>query len=83
VLARLGGDPAFLENIDNSSGTCVVGFTSPQLTSGFQGSGNIVTLVFEALDSGESQVAVSSISANSVEGGPVQFDVSVSNIRIR
>ncbi len=83
VLARMGGDPAFLENIDNSSGTCVVGFTSPQLTSGFQGSGNIVTLVFEALDSGESQVAISSISANSVEGGPVQFDASVSNIRIR
>ncbi len=83
VLARIGGDPAFLENIDNSSGTCVVGFTSPQLTSGFQGSGNIVTLVFAALDSGESQVTVSSISANSVEGGPVQFDASVSNIRIR
>jgi general secretion pathway protein D len=83
VLSRLGADAAMLENIDNASGACIVGFTSPQLNKGFQGSGSIVTLVFEALAPGETQVAVSSVSANSVTGGAVQFDASSSNIRIR
>ena len=83
VLSRLGADASMLENIDNASGSCIVGFTSPQLNRGFQGSGSIVTLVFEALAPGETQVAVSSVSANSVSGQAVQFDASTSNIRIR
>lgn len=83
VLSRLGGDAAMLENIDNASGAAIVGFTSPQMNQGFKGSGNIVTLVFDALESGECQVAVSSISANGVRGQPVNFDASTSTIRIR
>jgi len=83
VLSRLGGDAALLENIDNASGSCIVGFTSPELDKGFQGSGSIVTLVFEALAPGETQVAVSSISANSVSGQAVQFDASTSSVRVR
>ncbi len=83
ILSRLGGDAAMLENIDNASGAAIVGFTSPQMNQGFKGSGNIVTLVFDSLESGESQVAVSSISANGVRGQPVNFDASTSTIRIR
>ncbi len=82
VLSRLGDNPSVLENIDNASGTCIVGFTAP-LNQSVRGSGNIVTLVFEALAPGESQVAVSSISANSTRGQPVSFDATTSNIRIR
>jgi hypothetical protein len=82
VLSRLGDNPSVLENIDNASGTCIIGFSAP-LNQGVRGSGNIVTLVFEALAPGESQVAVSSISANSTRGQPVSFDATTSNIRIR
>ncbi len=82
VLARLGENPSVLENIDNASGTCIIGFTAP-LNQSIRGSGNIVTLVFDALASGRSEVAVSSISANSTRGQPVSFDSTTSNIRIR
>ncbi len=82
VLARLGENPSVLENIDNASGTCIIGFTAP-LNQSIRGSGNIVTLVFDALAAGRSEVAVSSISANSTRGQPVSFDSTTSNIRIR
>jgi general secretion pathway protein D len=82
VLARLGDNPSILENIDNASGTCIVGFSAPQ-NQGVRGSGNIVTLVFEALAPGESEVSVSSVSANSSSNRPVSFNSSTSNIRIR
>ncbi len=82
VLARLGENPSVLENIDNASGTCIIGFTAP-LNQSIRGSGNIVTLVFDALAAGRSEVAVSSISANSTRGKPVSFDSTTSNIRIR
>ena len=82
VLARLGENPSVLENIDNASGTCIIGFTAP-LNQSIRGSGNIVTLVFDALAAGRSEVTVSSISANSTRGQPVSFDSTTSNIRIR
>lgn len=82
VLARLGENPSVLENIDNASGTCIIGFTAP-LNQSVKGSGNIVTLVFDALAAGQSEVSVTSISANSTRGQPVSFDSTSSNIRIR
>jgi hypothetical protein len=83
VIMRLGENPSFLQNIDNASGTCVVGFTGSTMTSGFKGAGNLVTLVFESIASGESQISVSAYSANSVQGRAIQITTSQSRVRIR
>lgn len=83
VIMRLGENPSFLQNIDNSSGACVVGFTGSSMASGFKGSGNLVTLVFESIASGESEIAISGYTANSVQGRAVQFTTGQSRVRIR
>ena len=83
VIQRLGENPSFLQNIDNGSGTCVVGFTSTNLASGFKGSGNVVTLVFESINSGESEISISGYSANSVQGRAIQLTTGQSRVRIR
>ncbi|NOR15947.1 MAG: hypothetical protein GQ544_09590, partial [Candidatus Aminicenantes bacterium] len=83
VIQRLGENPSFLQNIDNGSGTCVVGFTSANVTSGFKGSGNVVTLVFESIASGESEISISGYSANSVQGRAIQLTTGKSRVRIR
>jgi general secretion pathway protein D len=83
VIQRLGENPSFLDNIDNASGTCVIGFTGSNMTSGFKGSGSLVTLIFESIASGESEIAVSGYSANSVRGRAVQFATGQSRVRIR
>ncbi len=83
VIQRLGENPSFLQNIDNASGTCVVGFTSANLASGFKGAGNIVTLVFESINSGESEISISGYSANSVQGRAIQLTTGKSRVRIR
>lgn len=83
VIQRLGENPSFLDSIDNSSGTCVIGFTGSNMTSGFKGSGSLVTLIFESIASGESQIEVSAYSANSVRGRAVQLTTGQSRVRIR
>jgi general secretion pathway protein D len=82
VITRLGDNPSVLENIDNASGACIVGFTAP-LNQSVHGSGNIVTLVFDTMAAGQSEVTVTSVSANSTRGQPVSFTSTTSTIRVR
>lgn len=83
VIQRLGKNPSFLENIDNNAGICTIGFSSPQVSSGFKGRGRVVTLVFQSLRSGESTVAITSFSANTPTGQSLHLETNESLITIR
>jgi general secretion pathway protein D len=74
-LNRLGENVPFLENIDNSSGICTIGFSSPDVGKGLRGTGTIAVLVFEPLKKGESIISVTEVSANSPTGEIVEFTI--------
>jgi len=82
-VQQFGKNPSFLSNIDNASGMCTIGFSSPEVSKGFKGRGRIATLVFRAKDQGESTVTVSAVSANSPRGRAVSFETRQSRIAIR
>ncbi len=83
IIRRLGENPPFLKNIDNSSGVCTIGFSSPEIGKGIRGSGSIATLVFEPKNRGEGTISVSGISANSPEGQTITFQGAQSRVVIR
>jgi len=72
LVTQLGARGSFLQNINAGSGTAVVGFSSPSPATGAK-SGNLATLVFEALAPGSTQVTISSIQALGVQGRPVSL----------
>jgi general secretion pathway protein D len=82
-LNRLGKDVPFLQNIDNSSGACTVGFSSTEIGKGIKGTGSIATLVFKAVSKGESIVQVTSVSANKPTGQSLIFDTGQSRVVVR
>jgi len=82
-LNRLGKDVPFLKNIDNSSGVCTIGFSSTEIDRGIKGTGSIATLVFQAVDKGESTVLVTGVSANKPTGQVVAFETAESRIVVR
>jgi len=83
VIQRLGAKPSFLENIDNAGGMCTIGFSTDQVNKGFQGSGRVVTLVFQPVASGESTISVSGATAHGPGGQPVTLETGESRIRVR
>ena len=66
-----GAKVPFLKNI--AEGSCTIGFSSPQLNQGIRGGGNMAILVFDAVAPGESRIMVTSVSANSPSGQPINF----------
>lgn len=82
-LNRLGQDAPFLENIDNSSGVCTIGFSSPDIGTGLRGTGTIAVLVFEPVEQGECIVSVSQVSANNPTGESVEFTTRQSRVVVR
>jgi hypothetical protein len=83
IANRLGENVPFLQNIDNSSGTCTIGFSSTDVARGFKGSGRVATLVFQSLASGDSPLSFSSITASSPTGGAVEFATAEGRVRVR
>lgn len=83
VIQRLGEQPSFLENIDNAGGNCVIAFTSPQVSSGFKGTGRVATLQFQPIASGESMISIANYSANSPTGQPINFETTETRVTIR
>jgi general secretion pathway protein D len=73
----------FLQNVDNSSGTCTLGFTSPQTGKGFKGSSTLASLRFETKATGESQIAVLNASAMAAGGGVVNLQLQPARIVVR
>lgn len=82
-LNRLGENVPFFENIDNSSGVCTLGFSSPEMGVGLRGTGTIAVLVFEAVEKGECIISVSSVTANGPTGETVEFTSSQSRVVVR
>jgi general secretion pathway protein D len=73
----------FLQNIDNTSGTCTLGFTSPQSGKGFKGSSTLASLRFESKAAGESQIAALSVSAMAAAGGVVSLQLQPARVVVR
>ncbi|HDR68669.1 MAG TPA: hypothetical protein ENN61_06415, partial [Bacteroidaceae bacterium] len=82
-IQQFGEDPSFMQQIDNAGGSCNIGFTSPDISKGFQGSGRVATLVFETIAEGEGTITISGISANSDRGDFVNFETNTAQVRIR
>ncbi len=83
-LARQANENVpFLKSIDNSSGTCAIGLSSPSIGKGIGGHGVLAVLLFEAVGTGEASVSVSSVSANGTRGRPVAFETGESRIVVR
>ncbi len=83
LTRQLGEKVPFLKNVDNSGGSCTLGFSSPQLTRGFKGGGSLAILVFEAAAQGESRIAVAGVSANGPTGQAVNFTSRESRVVVR
>jgi len=84
VLLKSGeGSIPFFKNIDNASGTCTLGFTSPDMMKGLSGSGPLAILLFEAVGAGEGTVTALSVAANAPGGKPVPFEVRQSRVVVR
>jgi len=82
-VQQFGQNTSFLDNIDNASGMCTIGFSSPEVSKGFRGRGRIATLVFRSVGQGSSAISISAVSANSPRGQVVSFETRSSQITIR
>jgi general secretion pathway protein D len=80
-VTRQSGDKApFLKNIDNNSGVCTIGYSSPASGKGFKGAGTLATLVFETKAPGEGYLSVANVSAMSAAGGAINLTTSRTRI---
>jgi general secretion pathway protein D len=82
-VQQFGPNTSFLDNIDNASGMCTIGFSSPEVRKGFKGRGRIATLVFKPIGKGSSVISISAVSANSPRGQAVSFETRQSQITVR
>jgi general secretion pathway protein D len=83
VVRQLGEKVPFFKNIDNTGGSCTIGFSSPEPSRGVKGAGSVAVLVFEAVAEGEVTISISSVTANSPTGKAVSFQTSESQIVVR
>lgn len=83
IATRLGKEVPFLQNIDNSSGMCTIGFSSTDIARGFKGSARVASLVFESIAKGDSPLSFSSVTANGPTGAAVQFETIDGRVRVR
>lgn len=82
-IDQLGEAPPFLKNIDNESGVCTIGFSSPEIGKGIKGTGRLATLVFESKGMGESMISVADVSANSSGGETLSFQTRDARVMVR
>jgi general secretion pathway protein D len=83
IATRMGQEAPFLQNIDNASGTCTIGFSSTDIAQGFKGSGRVASLVFESIADGDSPLLFTSITANSPSGKAIQLESGEGRVRVR
>ena len=80
---QLGEAPPFLKNIDNDSGACTIGFSSPEVGKGIRGTGRMATLVFESKGIGEGLISVADVSANGPGGESLSFQTRDARVVVR
>jgi general secretion pathway protein D len=76
-----GAKVPFLKSI--ADGSCTMGFSSPQLTRGVRGGGNMAILVFDSVAQGETSIMVTAVSANTPTGQTINFTARESRIVVR
>jgi len=83
-ITRQSGERApFLKNIDNGSGVCTLGFSSPTPGKGIKGGGSFATLLFESKEPGEGIISVSNVMATSANGTSITLSTGQSRIVVR
>ncbi len=82
-IDQLGEAPPFLKNIDNESGACTIGFSSPEIGKGIKGTGRLATLIFESKGMGESMISVADVSANRPDGETLSFQTRDARVMVR
>ncbi len=83
ILTQLGPSAPFLKNIDNASGTCTIGFTSPDMNRGTPAAGPLAILLFEGIAAGEANVTAMGVTASAPGGKALNFEVRPARIVIR
>ncbi|MBS3818560.1 hypothetical protein KGY73_03535 [bacterium] len=83
AVRQLGEKAPFLSNIDNSSGSCTIGFSSPDVSQGYKGTGRLATLVFVSEAKGETEISLSSVTANAPSGEPVSLNRGTSQVKVK
>ncbi len=83
IAGQMGREAPFLQNIDNSSGTCTIGFSSTDVARGFKGSGRVATLVFDSIAKGDSTLMFTSVTANGTSGQAIQLESREGRVRVR
>ena len=81
MIRMPGAKVPFLKNI--AAGSCTMGFSSPQLTRGVRGGGNMAILVFDAAAPGETRIMVTGVSANTPTGQTINFSTRESRVIVR
>jgi general secretion pathway protein D len=81
MIRMPGAKVPFLKNI--AAGGCTMGFSSPQLTRGVRGGGNMAILVFDAAAPGETRIMVTGVSANTPTGQAINFSTRESRVVVR
>jgi general secretion pathway protein D len=79
-IRQEGLDSSFLQNVDSTSGTCTIAFSSPDINKSLRGAGGIAILNFEAIGKGESAVSIDSVVAMDASGNSLAFQTT--NTRI-
>lgn len=69
-MAQGGTQPVFAKNIQNDAGTATVELSRPPGAAGASGSGNLVTLTFQAVGRGTSNVSISNLDVRNAQGQP-------------
>jgi general secretion pathway protein D len=82
-IDQLGEASPFLKNIDNESGACTIGFSSPEIGKGIKGTGRLATLIFESKGTGESMISVADVSANRSDGETLSFQTRDARVMVR
>jgi general secretion pathway protein D len=83
LVTQLGTTTPFLSSFDNGSGSCTLGFSSPDPARGVRGAGNLAVLVFEATAQGESIITVTGITASGPTGKTVIFETQDAQVVVR
>ncbi|MEW6368736.1 MAG: cohesin domain-containing protein [Acidobacteriota bacterium] len=78
-----GGQTSFFKTVDSASGTLTIGITRSTPGKGASGSGNLITLVFEATSEGSCSVDIERATLTNAQFQPIAADISsVSDVDI-
>ncbi len=83
LVKQLGPDTPFLKYVDNAAGSCTIGLSSSDLSKGIKATGSLAVLLFETVSPGETQIAISGVTANGPGGQVVSFTTRNARVMVR